>query len=140
LTKTQKKIKKSLDKIVQKSQYTFSKVTVAKWDSEKDAYDRIIEASKRIGLKLEEGKGWMIPGREPLNKTFVVTGDDLNLKIEEFSTFMTKVVGKFTKAYFKEMPRRIHDRWLLSVMVHLLLNSLSYDQIQEDEVRKCPYI
>ena len=134
-----KEIKKSLDEIVKQSEGTFSKVTDEKWNPEKDALDRIIGASKRIGLKLEEGKGWMIVGREPLNQNFVVAIDDLDMKIKEFSTFMTRVAGKFTRAYFEQMPRRIIDKWMLSVLFHLLINSLSYNQIEENEIRKCPY-
>jgi len=133
-------INESLQEIIEQSEGVFSKVTDDVWNPEKDASNRIIGAAKRIGLNLEEGKGWMVPGREPLNRTFVVTGDDLEMKIREFSTFMTKVAGRFTRAYIKEMPRRIHDKWLLSVLVHLLLNSISYNQIQEDEIRNCPYL
>jgi hypothetical protein len=81
----------------------------------------------------------MIAGREPLNNLWVPDKDDLELKIEEFSVFMTKVVGKFTRAYFQNMPRKIQDRWLLSVLIHLLLNSISLDQIQEKETRDFPY-
>lgn len=135
-----KEIKKSLDEIVKQSEGTFSKVTDEKWNPEKDALDRIIGASKRIGLKLEEGKGWMIVGREPLNQNFVVAIDDLDMKIKEFSTFMTRVAGKFTRAYFEQMPRKIIDKWMLSVLFHLLINSLSYNQIEEEEIRKCPYL
>lgn len=135
-----KEIKKSLDEIVKQSEGKFSKVTDEKWNPEKDARDRIIGASQRIGLKLEEGKGWMIVGREPLNQNFVVAIDDLDMKIKEFSTFMTRVAGKFTRAYFEQMPRRIIDKWMLSVLFHLLINSLSYNQIEEKEIRKCPYL
>jgi hypothetical protein len=137
---TKKEIYKSLTEIVKQSEGTFSKATDEKWNPENDAYDRIIGSSKRIGLKLEKGKGWMVAGREPLNRNFFVVDDNLDMKIKEFSTFMTKVVGRFTRAYFKVMPRRIEDRWLMSVLVHLLINSLSYDQIEEDEIRKCPYL
>jgi len=137
---TKKEIKKSLKEIVEKSEGVFSDVKVNGWNPEKDARDRIIDTAKKVGLKLEEGEGWMVVGREPLNQLYVMMKDDLEIKIKEFSTFMTKVAGRFTKAYIKEMPRRIHDKWLLSLFVHLLINSISYDQIQEDEIRKCPYV
>lgn len=39
-----------------------------------------------------------------------------------------------------EMPRIVMDRWLPSVLVHLLLNSISVDQIQERETRDFPYV
>ncbi|MHC3130040.1 MAG: hypothetical protein IBV52_08215 [Candidatus Bathyarchaeota archaeon] len=63
----------------------------------------------------------------------------MDLKKKEFAVFMTKVVGKFTRAYVKEMPRIVKDRWLLSVLLHLLLNSISVDKVQEKETREFPY-
>jgi len=137
---TMKGIKKSLEGIVEKSEDVFSRVTIDRWNPEQDARDRIIGASKRVGLKLEEGKGWMITGREPLEGKWISMEDDLEMKIREFSTFMKKVAGKFTRAHVEEMPRIIKDRWLLSVLLHLLLNSISIDQIQEKEIREFPYI
>jgi len=137
---TKKDIEKSLEVLVEQLESTFSRVTIEKWDPEEDARDRILGAAQRLGLKLEEGKGWMIAGREPLNRNWVPIEDNLDLKIKEFTVFMTKVVGKFTRAYVKEMPRIVKDRWLLSVLVHLLLNSISVDKVQERETREFPYI
>ena len=136
---TKKDIEKSLEVLVEQLESTFSRVTIEKWDPEEDARDRILEAAQRLGLKLEEGKGWMIAGREPLNRNWVPIQDNLDLKIREFAVFMTKVVGKFTRAYVKEMPRIVKDRWLLSVLLHLLLNSISVDKVQEKETREFPY-
>ncbi|MCZ2808106.1 MAG: hypothetical protein O2V44_01980 [Candidatus Bathyarchaeota archaeon] len=82
----------------------------------------------------------MIAGREPLNRNWVPTEDNLDLKIKEFSIFMTKVAGKFTRAYTTEMPRIVVDRWLLSVLIHLLINSISISQVQEREIRDFPYV
>ena len=136
---TKKDIEKSLEVLVEQLESTFSRVTIEKWDPEEDARDRILGAAQRLGLKLEEGKGWMIAGREPLNRNWVVPiQDNLDLKIREFAVFMTKVVGKFTRAYVKEMPRIVKDRWLLSVLLHLLLNSISMDKVQEKETREFP--
>ena len=135
-----KNIEKSLTEIVEKSEAVFSRVTVDRWLPEQDAKNRILGAAQRAGLKLEEGKGWMIAGREPFEKKWISTEDDLEMKINEFSIFMKKVVGKFTRAYIEEMPRFIIDRWLLSVLLHLLLNSISINQDQENEIREFPYI
>lgn len=137
---TLKDIKKSIEEVVEKSEGVFSGVTVDKWFPEQDAKDRILGAAQRAGLKLEEGKGWMITGRGPLERKWTSAEDDLEMKIKEFSVFMKKVVGKFTRAYIEEMPRIIKDRWLLSVLLHLLLNSISIDQVQENETREFPYI
>ena len=66
--------------------------------------------------------------------------DDLDLKTKEFAIFMTRVVGKFTRAYVEQMPRKVDDRWLFSVLIHLLLNSITVDQLQENETREFPYV
>ena len=135
-----KGIEKSLKDLVEQSKDEFSRITTEKWVPEKDARDRIGAAAQRLGLKLEEGKGWMIAGREPLNRMWVPALDDLELKVREFSIFMTKVVGRFTRAYVEQMPRKTDDRWLLSVLLHLLLNSISMDQLEENEAREFPYV
>jgi len=138
--RTRKDVEESLRSLVEHSGGAFSKVTVEKWSPEEDARGRILGAVQRLGLKLEEGKGWMIVGREPAGPHWIPAEDDLDFKIREFGAFMTKVVGRFTRAYVENMPRQVEDRWLLSVFVHLLLNSISLNQIQEDEVRDFPYV
>lgn len=137
---TKKGILKSLENLFEQSKGAFSRVTTEKWVPEQDARDRILGAAQRLGIRLEEGKGWMIAGREPLNRNWVPTEDNLDIKIKEFTAFMTKVAGKFTRAYVKEMPRIIEDRWLLSVLLHLLLNSISVGQVQEREIREFRYV
>jgi hypothetical protein len=137
---TKSGIEHSLKELVNASQGAFSNVSIETWVAENDARDRILGAAQRLGLQLQEGKGWMIAGREPLNRQWVPTSDDLNLKIQEFAAFMTRVAGKFTRAYVEHMPRRIEDRWLLSVVLHLLLNSVSVDGVQENETREFPYV
>jgi hypothetical protein len=137
---TEKSIEETLTKLIEQSDRAFSRVTVEKWDPEQDARARILGAASRLGLTLEEGKGWMIIGREPLNRNWAPIEDDLPIKTKEFATFMTNVAGKFTRAYVQEMPRVVKDRWLLSVLFHLLLNSISVDQIQEKETREFPYV
>jgi hypothetical protein len=133
-------IEESLNRLVRESQDAFSRVTVDTWNPETDARDRIFGAAQRLGLRLQDGKGWKIVGREPLNRQWVPMPDDLESKIAEFSNFMTKVVGKFTRAYVEHMSGRMEDRWLLSVMLHLLLNSISLNQFEENEAREFSYV
>jgi chromosome segregation ATPase len=64
----------------------------------------------------------------------------LERKVEEFSRFMTKVTGQFTKAYIKEIPNVVDDPWMLSVFVHLLLDSVSIWQNLEKLTRDFPFI
>lgn len=133
-------IERLLNDLVAESQGNFARVTVESWSPEDDARGRILSAAGKLGLQLQDGKGWMITGREPLNRLWIPTDDDLDTKIREFAIFMTKVVGQFTRAYISQMPRRISDRWLLSVMTHLLMNSISLHNIEEDEIRAFPYV
>ena len=141
--KIKRSIHDKLKNLIKQSEDTFTDVQIGNWNPRDDARGRILKVAKYLNLQargIPEGKGWMIAGRETLNRLWVPTEDDLELKVKEFSIFMTKVVGKFTRAYFKNMPRKIQDRWLLSVLLHLLLNSISIDQIQENETRDFPYL
>jgi len=129
-----------LTDLVTESQGRFARLAIENWSPENDARSRILNAARALGLQLEDGRGWKIAGREPLNKLWVPTDDDLDTKIREFTIFMTKVVGQFTRAYLGQMPRRMTDRWLGSVMTHLLLNSISVNNYEEDEIRSFPYV
>lgn len=112
------------------------------WSPEDDARNRILKArekAKQGGISFQgipEG-GWKIEtwckGR------WIAKPDDLDMKIEEFARFMSRVMGKFTRAYLEEMPERVDDRWLLSVFTHLLLHSVS-EQRFEKETRHFPWI
>ena len=80
-------------------------------------------------IKGKTPSGWWIPAPENLDK-----------QVTAFSIFMSRVVGKFTKAYLKEMPYRVEDRWLISVFVHLILDSISTWKNEENEIREFPYV
>jgi len=130
-----------------------SKVTLDGWSPIEDAKKRILEARKRAeklsqipevpmeiqGLEEIPLGGWMIIGKTP-NGKWKAEAEKLDKQIEAFSVFMTKVVGKFTKAYIKEMPYRVEDRWLMSVFMHLLLDSISTWKPEEKEIREFPYV
>lgn len=130
-----------------------SKVTLDVWSPTKDARTRILEARKRAeeisqnpkipmeiqGLGQIPLGGWMINGKT-LNGKWQAEPENLDKQVEAFSVFMMKVVGKFTEAYIKEMPYRVEDRWLRSVFLHLLLDSISTWQKEEYEVREFPFI
>jgi hypothetical protein len=118
----------------------FSKVTVARWTPEKDARERILAARERahVPINVSEG-GWMVKGKSPDGR-WVMVGEDLDKQVRAFSLFMSRVVGKFTENYLKEMPYRVEDRWLTSVFLHLILDSISVWQKEEDESREFPYL
>jgi hypothetical protein len=134
-------IEKLLIDLVAQSQGKFARVAVENWSPEDDARDRILSAARQLGIQLQNGKAWRIAGREPLNRLWVPAADEqLDTKTKEFAIFMTKVLGQFTKAYLNQMPRRTDDRWLLSVMIHLVMNSISVNNYEEDEIRSFPYV
>jgi len=96
----------------------FSTVTVDRWVPEDDARKRIVEALGRLGqvIKIPEqfkGPGWWIRGDFPTNTvagSLELGEQDIDQKIAEDAAFMAKVVGEFTLAYLRNMPRRIEDR------------------------------
>jgi len=123
---------------------------IVEWSPEDDARNRILSAAKRIGLQLPPGKGWKAVGIESyrvelglgphfkLEPQWRYTYEDLDLKVEMFAKFMTKVLSKFTREFLREIPEYIDDRWLMSLFIHLLLNSISI--WHENEVRMFPYV
>jgi len=120
----------------------FDDVIQTTWSPENDANVRILRARQRamqgdISFVGIPAGGWKVEtwceGR------WIAKPDNLNLKTEKFARFMSKVVGKFTRAYLEEMPERVDDRWLLSVFIHLLLHSIS-EQRFERETRAFPWI
>lgn len=134
---TEENLKKEFDSLVDESS-NFDDVTITSWSPENDARKRILGARERVKQQMRvsfkgipEG-GWKI--ETFLEDRWIAKPDDLNLKIENFSRFMSKVMGKFTRAYLEEIPERVDDRWLLSVFIHLLLHSIS-EQRSEMEIR-----
>ena len=126
------------------------KFKVEKWSPEDDARNRILSAAKRIGLQLPPGKGWKAVGMGgcrielelwphfKLEPQWKYAYEDLDLKVEVFAKFMTKVLSRFTREFLREIPEYIEDRWLMSLFIHLLLNSISI--WHEPEVRMFPYV
>lgn len=134
-----KQIESSLKDAMQ-SESIFSNLTMESWSPVTDARERILAARKRANVpeEIPEG-GWMITGKAADGK-WIPVPEDLDRQVSAFSSFMSRVVGKFTKAYLKEMPYRVEDRWLMSVFLHLASNSISVWQKQENESREFPYV
>lgn len=84
--------------------------------------------------------GWKVLGRGQTDGNWVAGPDDLERKVEEFARFMTKVAGNFTRAYLNEFQERVDDPWMLSVFIHLLLDSVSVWQNSERRARDFPYV
>ena len=123
---------------------------IIEWSPESDARNRILSAAERVGLQLPPRKGWKAVGIKDykielglwphfrLEPQWEYAYEDLDLKVEVFTKFMTKVLSKFTREFLREIPEYIDDRWLMSLFIHLLLNSISI--WHEAEVRMFPYV
>jgi len=119
----------------------FSKVTVTAWSPTDDARNRILSAKKSLpGSPLpDDDSGWKIRGKNADDK-WIVSPQDIDKQVEGFACFMTRVLGAFTERYLLEMPFRVEDRWLMSVFLHLMLDSISVGHLEEKEIREFPAI
>jgi len=125
---------------------SFSEIQTADWSPEADARARILSAKQRalqMGVVFREGLpsgGWKILGTNQANRQWQGGPDDLERKVAEFSRFMARVNGQFTRAYLKEIETDVDDPWMLSVFTHLLLDSISIWQNLEKQARAFPFI
>ncbi len=103
-----------------------------------DARNRILSCKGRVGLA-RSAQGWKVSGKNESGK-WVVASEDLNRQQIAFANFMARVAGKFTRAYLEEMPYRVEDRWLMSLFLHLMLDSISIWQKEESEAREFPFL
>jgi hypothetical protein len=143
--------RKGLEGVVAAS-LEFSALTVDRWSPEADARNRIQAALGRLSAVAQlptdfKGPGWQIMGRVPsgaLAGSLIIKDQDLDEKVAEFAAFISEVAGQFTLAYLRTMPGRVQDRWLKSLFVHLLLNSISTPNMpnggEEQEIREFPAI
>ena len=160
---TSKQIKRDIEKMIQQNEFKqfFTHVKLEVWSPLEDAKSRILKARKGaeqrgVSFKGIPKGGWKVTGIKGYKLSPIGLGpviglagittlpewdvapEDLEHKAELFARFMTNVAGQFTKAFLREISEYIDDRWLLSVFIHLLLNSLSI--WYEDEARLFPYV
>jgi hypothetical protein len=119
----------------------FSDVVKETWSPLKNAHTRIIESRVSAGLPPKEA-GWKITGMNivGLKTNWQYEEEDLNRQQEAFATFMARVAGEFTRAYLKEMPYRVKDRWMISLYIHLLLDSISTWHEEEYQSRAFDFV
>ncbi len=119
----------------------FTHLSEEAWSPTSDSEDRIVSAKRILSGDdvLFEDVGWKILGKGEHGQ-WLMDVEDLDKQVEAFSTFMTDVLGVFTKQYIESMPYMVEDRWMLSVFVHLMLDSISVWQDAENEVREFPYV
>lgn len=118
----------------------------------KESYNPRQDAERRIESvrqKLEAwwgkpvGKNWKIVGVTD-NKLAVDESDTTAYakKLEAFETFLGRILGKWTKLFVEEVDIKPEDKWLVSLFVHLMINSIAYSGpdagSEEDAIRKIP--
>jgi len=111
------------------------------WEPAKDASNRINSAKAKLeqGFKTRiETTGWQIVGKT--NSQWMISSIDYGKKLSDFNTILTRVVGRCTKAFIEELGERPIDRWLMSLFIHLLLNSICCSKVEEREIRDFPYV
>lgn len=152
---TESSLGSAFTEVISSNEY-FSRLDTKGWSPEDDARTRILGARERAigmgisfndvpegGWKIQSSQGIVIDkrlGALMFRTNWIAAEDDLNRKINEFSKFMTEVAGHFTKAYLSQFPERPDDRWLQSLFIHLLLDSISIWQTEEKEIREFPFI
>ena len=88
-------------------------------------------------------KNWKIIGLRD-NKLAVDESDTTAYakKLEAFEAFLNRVLGKWTKLFVEEIHIKPEDKWLVSLFIHLMINSLAYSSpnigSEEDAIRKIP--
>jgi hypothetical protein len=119
----------------------FINLTREVWIPEDDARNRIISVRSRViqGALSSGNEGFAIIGKGQDGK-WLDAPAELDQQMKTFATFMTDVAGSFTKHYLRSMSSRVSDRWMLSVFIHLLLDSVSTWQSEEKEARDFPYL
>ena len=116
----------------------FGHTTLETWSPERDAETRISESRTRGRLPEMDGE-WKFIGKDQTGKWQIAPEDKARMQFA-FATFMSRVCGRFTRAYLEEMPFRVEDRWLMSVFVHLMLDSVSTWSEEEKQLREFPAI
>lgn len=119
----------------------FLKITFASWSAIEDAKNRIRSSKQKLkNQNLPDDKnGWEVKGKNNEGQ-WVYSPTDLDPEVEAFAKFMTHVAGKFTEAYISEMPSKVENRWLMSLFLHLMVDSISTWNPEEQEIREFPYL
>ena len=90
------------------------------YDLHKDAYDRF--------------------GVESLQKKFSQIFDDPNLNVKRFEMMLSRTVKNCVEKFIEDFQEPPRDIWLMSVFLHLFLNSLGFNHFQEKAIRGFPYM
>lgn len=97
------------------------------WDPRTDATNRIESARQRIERGLighEICREWTVDGKT--GNLWFVAGGDYSKKLDQLTAVFGEVIGQLTKAFYKSLDEKPKDIWLMSILLHLFINSLDY--------------
>lgn len=103
----------------------------------KDAEDRIesvrLQLIKMIGRDID--KNWDIAGIQDGLLQIAMTAD-YDKKVKDFENFLGNVLGNFIIAFYEQISEKPYDKWLMSLFMHLMLNSICFDKTEEITIRQ----
>jgi hypothetical protein len=114
-----------------KTQGKVDSYELSEYDPKEDAKQRATEgAPRRLADQLPILKlgNWAVSPADPKQKT------------KELEAVLRKVVGKCTAAFYEDFDRKPKDMWLVSVFIHLLINSIGLSGNEEQSARQYPYV
>jgi hypothetical protein len=97
------------------------------WDPRMDATNRIDSARRRIETELighEIYQEWIVSGKT--GNLWMISRGDYARKVEQLTNTFGKVIGQMVKIFYKNFEEKPADIWLMSILLHLLINSLDY--------------
>jgi hypothetical protein len=119
--------------------------TKESFNPRQNAEIRIESARKKLEGMLGRplSNNWKIVGFRDNN--MVIDESDTSeytKKVDAFEAFLNRVLGKWTKLFVEEMDVKPKDKWLFSLFIHLMINSLAYSSpnidSEEHTMRKIP--
>ena len=108
------------------------------WDSRKDAQNRI-DKLHRIGFDPNKNR---IAGFNTSNNKIVISPDKNVGERQKQLASLFEALGECTKAVYSHLGTKPRDLWIMSVFIHLLLNSIDYSGpnpgTEENWIRNIP--
>jgi hypothetical protein len=97
------------------------------WDPRADAVSRIDSARHKIERGLvghEIYREWIVSGKT--GNLWMISRSDYERKVSQLTTIFGKLVGQMTKLFYDNLREKPDDMWLMSILIHLFINSLDY--------------
>lgn len=105
------------------------------WNPKNDARNRIISASRELGLPSDIA--FKIQGPYLLNQKIA-----LEERVDQLGLIFSEAVGSCTKVLYKTLKSKPTDPWMMSLFIHLILNSIDINgptpPCEETNIRYMP--